>query len=226
MTLSFRVLSALLAYPEPELVKALGEGLAILERENLVPARNRRALLPLVESLRDPETLAAQERYVALFDRRRSVSLHLYEHVHGESRDRGQAMVRLKELYRLHGLEIETPELPDYLPLFLEFLSMVPFKAAQSILGEAMPIVAAIGQRLHEWKSPYAAAFDAIGALAKSRPSASDVETVLKALPPEDDSAAALDKRWEEEAVSFLGGADPAGGGCGAPSTNPASPQR
>jgi len=224
MTLSFRVLSVLLAYPEPELIEALGEGMAILERENFVPIRHRSALLPLIENLRDPDTLAVQERYVALFDRRRSVSLHLYEHVHGESRDRGQAMVRLKELYRLHGLEIEARELPDYLPLFLEFLSMIPFKAAQSILAEVMPIVAAIGQRLHEWQSPYAAAFDAIGALAKSRPSASDIETVLKSLPPEDDSAAALDKRWEEEAVSFLGGTDP--GGCGTSSSNSASPQR
>ena len=225
MTLSFRALSALLAYPEPELVEALGEGMAILERENLVPVRERRALLPLVESLRDPDAFAVQERYVALFDRRRSVSLHLYEHIHGESRDRGQAMVRLKELYRLHGLEIEARELPDYLPLFLEFLSTIPLKAAKSVLGEAMPVVAAIGQRLREWKSPYAAVFDAIGALAKSCPSPSDVETVLKALPPEDDSAAALDKRWEEEAVSFLGGTDP-GGGCGASANNPASRQR
>jgi len=225
MTLSFRVLSALLTYPEPELVEALDEAVSILERENLVPARERRALDPLIDSLGDGDVLAAQERYVALFDRRRSASLHLYEHLHGESRDRGQAMVRLKELYRLHGLEIEARELPDYLPLFLEFLSMIPLKVAQSILAEAMPIVAAIGQRLHEWQSPYAAVFDAIGALAKSRPSASDVESVLKALPPEDDSAAALDKRWEEEAVSFLGGSDP-GGGCGAASTKPASPQR
>ena len=225
MILSFRVLSALLAYPEPELAAALEEGMAILEGEGLVPVRERRALLPLLESLRERDMLSAQERYVALFDRRRSASLHLYEHVHGESRDRGQAMVRLKELYRLHGLEIEARELPDYLPLFLEFLSLIPPKAAQSILAEAMPIVAAIGQRLREWQSPYAAVFDAIGALAKSRPNAAEVETILKALPPEDDSAAALDKRWEEEAVSFLGGADP-GGGCGATSANPASPQR
>jgi nitrate reductase molybdenum cofactor assembly chaperone NarJ/NarW len=225
MTLTFRVLSALLAYPEPETVEALDEGMEILDREGLVPARARRALAPLVRSLRDGDALAAQERYVALFDRRRSASLHLYEHLHGESRDRGQAMVRLKQLYRLHGLEIEARELPDYLPLFLEFLSLIPLKAAQSILSEAMPVIAAIGQRLREWDSPYAAAFDAVGTLAKSRPQASEIKTVLKALLPEDDSAASLDKRWEEEAVSFLGGADP-GGACGTPSSNPASPQR
>ena len=88
-----------------------------------------------------------------------------------------------------------------------------------------MPIVAAIGQRLQEWRSPYAAVFDAIGALTKSRPSKTEIAIVLKALPPEDDSAAALDKRWEEEAVSFLGGTDP-GAGCRAASPNPAPSQR
>ena len=64
-----------------------------------------------------------QERYVLLFDRTRSLSLHLFEHVHGESRDRGQAMVDLKALYERHGLHMSSSELPDHLPLFLEFLS-------------------------------------------------------------------------------------------------------
>ena len=67
-----------------------------------------------------------QERYVLLFDRTRSLSLHLFEHVYGESRDRGQAMVDLKQLYEQHGLFMSSSELPDYLPLFLEFLSAVP----------------------------------------------------------------------------------------------------
>lgn len=222
---TYRVLSALLAYPDPAILSERAAFSRVLAEEGLLSAARRRELDAFMAELAGLDPLEAQERYVSLFDRNRSLSLHLYEHIHGESRDRGQAMVRLKELYRLHGLEIEARELPDYLPLFLEFLSTIPLKAAKSVLGEAMPVVAAIGQRLREWKSPYAAVFDAIGALAKSCPSPSDVETVLKALPPEDDSAAALDKRWEEEAVSFLGGTDP-GGGCGASANNPASRQR
>ena len=93
--LTFRVLAALLAYPETELIASLDEAAAIIESEGLLPPRQRAPLLALIERLRAEDLLDSQERYVALFDRRRSLSLHLYEHVHGESRDRGQAMVRL-----------------------------------------------------------------------------------------------------------------------------------
>ena len=127
--LTYRVLAALLSYPEAELILSLDEAAEILDREGLVAPDALAALGELIDSLRDDDLLSVQERYVALFDRRRSVSLHLYEHVHGESRDRGQAMVRLAQLYRLHGLEIAGRELPDYLPLFLEFLSLVPPEA-------------------------------------------------------------------------------------------------
>ncbi|MCP2821160.1 nitrate reductase molybdenum cofactor assembly chaperone, partial [Salmonella enterica subsp. enterica serovar Typhimurium] len=82
--------------------------------------------------------LDRQEEYVWLFDRTRSLSLNLYEHVHGESRDRGQAMAALLELYRQHGLELSANELPDYLPAFLDFLSSLPDEKAASLLAEAL----------------------------------------------------------------------------------------
>lgn len=196
--LTFRVLAALLAYPEPELIAALDEAVAILESEALVPRRERAGLGDLIEHLRDGDLLDRQEGYVALFDRRRSLSLHLYEHVHGESRDRGQAMVRLVQLYRLHGLEIAARELPDYLPLFLEFLSLLAPEPARRLLSEPLPIVAAIGKQLHEAGSAYAAIFDALCAVAGGRP-----DSVVEL--PADDDAAALDRNWEEEEVSFMG---------------------
>ena len=202
--LTYRVLAALLAYPEAETLAALDEGAQIIEREGLVPPRECAALAELSRSLRSGDLLDAQERYVALFDRRRSVSLHLYEHVHGESRDRGQAMVRLAQLYRLHGLEIAARELPDYLPLYLEFLSVLPEAAAWRFLAEALPLVAAIGERLRRWQSPYAALFDALVAMVGDAPA----EAV--ALPDDDAAPGALDREWEEEEVSFMGAA-PAG---------------
>jgi nitrate reductase molybdenum cofactor assembly chaperone NarJ/NarW len=198
MMLTYRVLAALLAYPEAETVAALDEVEQIIVREGLVPPHRRAVLAELFESMRAGDLLDLQERYVALFDRRRSVSLHLYEHVHGESRDRGQAMVRLAQLYRLHGLEIAARELPDYLPLYLEFLSVLPPAAVPRFLTEAMPIVAAIGERLRAWQSPYAAVFEALVAIANAPASAI-------VLPDDDEDAAALDREWEEQEVSFMG---------------------
>lgn len=206
--LTYRVLAALLAYPEAELLEALDEAGAILDREALVPAAQRSAVAALIASLRRGDLIDAQERYVDLFDRRRSVSLHLYEHVHGESRDRGQAMVRLAQLYAVHGLEIAARELPDHLPLYLEFLSVLPPAAARRFLAEALPIITAIGNRLREWGSLYAAIFDALAAIAGNAAQAAVV------LPDDDDDPAALDRRWEEEQVSFLAAGGPAGSAC------------
>ncbi len=210
--LTFRVFAALLSYPEPELVAALDEARAILAEEGLVPEPQRRALDGLIDSLRGDDLIAAQERYGALFDRRRSLSLHLYEHVHGESRDRGQAMVRLQQLYRLHGLEIEAREFPDFLPLFLEFLSLVPPAAACRFLAEPLPILAAIETRLRELASPYAAVFAALTAIAGTAPGAAQFEAQRASA--EEDDPAALDRSWEEAEVTFMGAGVAGAEGC------------
>ncbi len=216
---TFKVLSSLLAYPEPALLAHTGELAEALAGEDLLPAANRRALGEFLAYLAGIDPLEAQERYVALFDRNRSVSLHLYEHVHGESRDRGQAMVQLGEIYRLHGVEIDAHELPDYLPLFLEFLSMLPLKAAASLLSEGAHVIAALQERLVERASPYAAVMGAIAALAAKPAERTAIEEVLAMLKPEADSPEALDRQWEEEAVRFTaaGGPDRAAvaSGCG-----------
>src|SRR5207244_13070491 len=91
-----------------------------------------------------------QERYVLLFDRTRSLSLHLFEHVHGESRDRGQAMIDLKNQYENAGLEISATELPDFVPLFLEFLSTRPRADAYELLGQPAHILSAMAERLRK----------------------------------------------------------------------------
>lgn len=215
---TFHALSALLRYPEQELLGAADQVVEVLEAEALLPAVERRAVVAFIEDLARLELLDAQERYVALFDRNRSMSLHIYEHIHGESRDRGQAMVRLAELYRLHGLEIAARELPDYLPLFLEFLSLLPERAARSMLADAVHVIAALHAKLRERGSAYAPVMGAVEALAAHPAAPNLVAEAVSALPTEADTLAALDRQWEDEAVRFTtGGAPEAATACGSP---------
>ena len=151
----YRILSALLSYPQPDLIAALPE----IEESLAHDAGAVDALQPLLEFLKENSLISLQENYVGTFDRTPSVALHLFEHIHGESRDRGQAMVDLIEEYRRYGFEPEASELPDYVPLFLEFLSLVEAETAEKLLGEAIHVLAAIGTRLQRKDSPYANAF-------------------------------------------------------------------
>jgi nitrate reductase delta subunit len=200
--LTFKVLAALLVYPEQELTQSLEEMAAVLEAEGALPKAERRALEALMADLGSSDLMDAQARYVALFDQSRSLSLHLYEHSHGESRDRGQAMVNLLNHYRANGLEPGTSELPDFLPLFLEFLSTRPASEAHALLGQAIPVVALLRARLESRGAPYAAVFRAIEALAPGRADEAAIRETV-AGEARDDTPDALDKAWEEAPVTF-----------------------
>ena len=106
MIRTFKVLSALISYPSVELQAAAPDMRAALRDEGIISGRAQRALNLLIDEIASGDLLDLQERYVDLFDRGRSLSLHLFEHVHGESRDRGQAMVDLQALYEKSGLTI------------------------------------------------------------------------------------------------------------------------
>lgn len=192
---TFRALAALLMYPEAELIEALPELRAELPRD--------RDLSALIDELANEELHVLQERYVDLFDRSRALSLHLFEHVHGESRDRGQAMVDLAQTYSSRGMVVAGNELPDYVPAFLEFLSLLPREEAQGLIGETADILRPIGDRLAERGSRYAAVFGTVlavgGEAGLTRPLAK-VRTPL-----EENSPAAIDKVWMEEPVTFGG---------------------
>ena len=166
MRLTFRILSALLRYPDEAVQRAAPEFAAALAEDGLLSAGQRAALRPLIGALASEDLLDLQERYVALFDRGRALSLHLFEHVHGESRDRGQAMVDLRDRYEREGLEIAAKELPDYLPLFLEYLSVLPSVQAREELAQPGVIVAALARRLDERASLYAPAMQVLAELA------------------------------------------------------------
>ena len=204
---TLKVLSLLLGYPEAEMLEALDEMAAVVERENLLPDDHKKAVLALIDSYRGADLLDSQERYVALFDRGRFLSLHIFEHVHGESRDRGQSMVNLLQMYEAHGFEMSSHELPDYIPLFLEFLSQQEQAEAVQLLHDAMPVLSLLGARLSERGSEFSAVFDALAGFAGD-PEALDEIRQQAAAEGEDETLSNMDQIWEEEAVSFMGAVD------------------
>ncbi|MBE1237379.1 nitrate reductase molybdenum cofactor assembly chaperone [Phaeovibrio sulfidiphilus] len=167
---TFRILGLLLDYPNAEVVAAGPALIGRLAEEGLLHGDHLRALGLFVERRMTTDLLEIQEDYVHTFDRTRSHCLHLFEHVHGESRDRGTAMVALLQTYEDRGLSPDSRELPDYLPLFLEFLSQCSPEEAREFLGDAIAIVALIGQRLRAKASPYACVFDALESLSDRAP--------------------------------------------------------
>lgn len=198
MRLTLRILSALLRYPDEAVQQAVPELAGALADDGLLSSEQRAALQPLLDALASADLLDAQERYVGLFDRGRAVSLHLFEHVHGESRDRGQAMVDLRDRYEAQGLEIVAKELPDYLPLFLEYLSVLPSAQAAEELAQPGVILSALADRLEEKGTPYAAPMRILADLAGAGGEAFEIA------PADDpDDLAALDAAWEEEQIRF-----------------------
>jgi nitrate reductase delta subunit len=210
MTPTFKLLSVLLSYPDDALAEAAGELLHAIAQDSLLDRERRSRLAALVDEIASRDLMDLQERYVFLFDRTRSLSLHLFEHIHGESRDRGQAMVDLRGMYEAAGLDVVANELPDYLPLFLEFLATRPIADARDLLRQTLHIITAIRERLVKRGSAYAAVFEALESLAAARPSPEDLEALRQA--PDDDPGdlTALDRAWEEEPVTFGPGASSA----------------
>lgn len=203
------VISRLLEYPDAalwqhqqELRDALAEGEAL----NLHQAAQ---LNDFIAVLCGRDLLDAQASYSELFDRGRATSLLLFEHVHGESRDRGQAMVNLMGQYEQAGMEIDSRELPDHLPLYLEYLSQRTAAEARGGLQDVAPILALLSARLTQRESDYAALFDVLLGLSESDVA---VDSVSKQIAGEarDDTPQALDAVWEEEQVKFI-----ADQGCG-----------
>ena len=211
MSRTLKALSALLTYPTAELQEGAAEiGLA-LAQDGLIPRDVWRQLSRLTTELATHDLYDLQERYVLLFDRTRSLSLHLFEHVHGESRDRGQAMIDLNAQYEQAGLMMSAAELPDFLPLFLEYLATRPLKDACETLGQPAHIFAALAERLRKRQSPYEAVFRALVALSAAKPKENEVSALLQLPDPDATDLAALDAAWEDEPVNFGPGS---GDGC------------
>jgi nitrate reductase delta subunit len=207
MQKTLKAFSALLTYPTTELQQACGEISEAIEKETGISFAVRDQLHRLLTELATGDLYDLQERYVLLFDRTRSLSLHLFEHVHGESRDRGQAMIDLKAQYENNNLFMSAAELPDFLPLFLEYLSLLPAKEACDTLGQPAHIFAAMAERLRKRKSAYEAVFRALITLAGAKPKDDEVSALVALPDPDASDLAALDAAWEDEPVNFGPGA-------------------
>jgi nitrate reductase delta subunit len=194
---ALRMLSALLGYPTQELVDAVPQIARRLGEEESLREDTQNGLAGLLAGLAREDLLDLQERYVAQFDTGRATSLHLFEHVHGDSRDRGQAMVDLNALYERGGVSLAAGELPDYLPAVLEFLSTRPRSEALELLEDCAHILRAVGQRLLGASSPYAAVFAALLDWL-------DQDALALPLDTRDaEPAPSLDDEWAETPVEF-----------------------
>lgn len=203
--ITLKALGILLAYPDEDLLEALPEILQQIENEKQLSKADKQVLKELIKEFTETDLLESQERYVELFDRGRATSLHLFEHVHGESRDRGQAMVDLNRMYAAAGLRLNGNELPDYLPVVLEYLSMRPLEETRDMLGDCAHILRALGEHLRDRGSHYSAVPAALLTIAGEEGLGASKKSVVEDIQN-------LDEEWVDEPVIF---GPSAGQGCG-----------
>jgi len=208
--ISLKAFSALLSYPDAELIAAIPEIRRALRDDGLFGPRRLASLDPLLNRLAGSDLIDAQEAYVLLFDRSRTLSLNLFEHIHGESRDRGGAMVDLLETYRAGGFDLVGPELPDHLPVLLEFLSTRPVEEARATLGDAGAILVALAERLIRRESDYAALLVALVDFARAEATSEEAQALLAEPLDNPEDLEALDAAYAEAQVVF--GPDPNAG--------------
>lgn len=202
-----KLLSALLLYPEQDLLDALPQihlelaaiGVAESGHGHVTDGTCHSRLTPLLNYLHQHDLISLQQNYVQTFDRNPGHSLHLFEHIHGESRERGQAMVDLLQEYGNAGWQMTGNDLPDYVPLFLEFLSTLDDSSHSShLLGDAIHVLAHVGDKLQASGSPYACVFRVLQDLspvapqALSEPPVRDMDEALETFGPSADGVEPL----------------------------------
>ena len=191
-SLLLRALSALLSYPDAELRAAMPEIVEAINRSRALNARQRAELVALGEEIADSDALEAEGRYVDLFDRGRRTSLNLFEHVHGDDRQRGPAMLELRQRYLDGGMEPVAKELPDHLPLLLEYLSCCKLAETRDTIAEMAHVLRQLGNTLQQRHSRYASVMAALLALGGEK--GLDAGASPATAPPED-----FDRSWEEQ---------------------------
>lgn len=196
-----KVISRLLDYPSQDLFDHADDLVSVVNDSSL-SSDNKTKFVAFINELTATDLYDAQERYDLLFERGRFLSLLLFEHVHGESRDRGQAMVDLMAEYDEHGFEVNSEQLPDFIPLYLEFLSLQDDSYIDEWLGDISHILTMLSERLLERKCDYNILFESlieVSGVTVDREKI--IETVKKEKP--DDTMEAIDKAWEDKEIRF-----------------------
>jgi len=209
---ALKALARLLHYPDMELLANSGMIAKVLLEHPGLSLDERALVEDFTTRLRDADPLDLQAEYVATFDHSKKVSLYLFEHVYGESRERGPAMVELINAYREKGLEIDSLTLPDYLPLFLEFCASLPEAEARAWLQDTGHVLQQIHVRLVQRDSDYAVPFRVLLSLLELEHSPPELYAVA-AGEERDDTRAAFDRVWMETPVTF--GPKQPGAACG-----------
>lgn len=200
---SLKIISRLLDYPNEELWCHFHELMESVDECSELTLIQKKDLQGWIQAYRQQNLFDAQAAYCGLFDRGRSLSLLLFEHVHGQSRDRGQAMIDLLNEYQKVGLELNEQELPDHLPLYLEYLAILPQIDARQGLDDIAPILGLLAERLKQRGSHYSEVISLLVALAaieiNQAPIADKVRQETR-----DDTPQAFDQVWDEEQVTFM----------------------
>ncbi len=200
--LILKVISRLLDYPTAEMFAAKDELVTIVEKAEELTNQNRTQLLDFIEQLTSRDIFDAQESYDLLFDRGRALSLLLFEHVHGESRDRGQAMVDLMNVYKTNGFEVDSSQLPDYIPLYLEFLSEQTPEFIEEWLGDICHLLTMLSERLIDRECYYSVLFDSLVEISGQEVDRKEIADSVKQ-EERDDTVEAIDKEWEDKEIRF-----------------------
>lgn len=201
MDYELKALSCLLLYPDAVLKDGLEEIREVVAGGKRIPNNQKTGVLSLIDHLKNTPMASLQKDYVATFDVGKRASLNLFEHMHGDSRERGAAMLRLKKLYEDRGLEVKSIEMPDYLPMFLEFLSGLSPQEASIYLNSAAAYIAALDRELRKEESQWQSVTAAVLALTDHKPE------VIK--PERDDLIPQTEAESFESPVRFSGNADP-----------------
>jgi len=200
---TIKALGALLLYPDETLVDALDEIQAIIDADPLLGPERAAAVGRCIAGMRDQGLLDLQEQYVQTFDNSPKQALYLFQHLYGDSPERGPAMADLIGLYRDHGYQPIANELPDYLPLYCEFAAQFPQAEARSLLGRALPVLELVAQRLQQKGITYAAVLSALASLAEADEDTAAIAELLSAQARNGKGDQSLDEAWREQPVSF-----------------------
>ncbi len=171
MLKTYKIISLLLDYPSQEMMDALPQAKEEITKEGLLGVALCQQLDRFLCASASLSLQAWQMMYVEQFDCSKTVNLYLFDHLYGSSRERGQAMVDLKEMYLRSGLSMISGELPDYLPLFLEYLSIGASKEkAAELLQAVRPILQKIERVLRENDNFYMYLFAILVSLSEGIP--------------------------------------------------------